>query len=286
MIRTHHLAARALAALVLAAACTALPASAAESYDSCEGRYIDSLPTTISSPGIWCLRKDLSTPLGYGAAIQVTANNVTLDCNGYKVGGLAAGPGSLASGVYASGRQNLTVRNCGIRGFYYGISIESGAGHLVEDNRMDNNLLTAIRVNADNSRVRRNAVFDTGGATGRNDATGIFGTADITDNTIAGVFTGVVPGAPTDIIATTAGQQVSRNVIRGLVPGDGGNAYGIIANANGITVDGNRIAASGPVTGMGIVGTGNVFCINNTVAYFSTAVVACRASSSNDSYYP
>jgi hypothetical protein len=281
MIRTHHLAALALAV----STCTALPASAAESYDSCEGRYIESLPASIGTPGVWCLRHDVTTAVGSGAAIQVTSNNVTLDCNGYRIGGLAAGPGSLASGVYASGRQNFTIRNCGIRGFYYGILVEGGAGHLVEDNRLDNNLLNAIRVSADNSRVRRNAVFDTGGATGRNDASAIFGSADISDNTIGGVYAVVAPGQSNGITATAFGQQVSRNTIRGLVANSGGGAaYGIIANANGITVDGNRIAAASVVNGIGIVGTGNVFCINNTVANFSSAVVSCRASTSNDSF--
>jgi len=280
MIRTHHLAALALAI----AASTALPAAAAESYDSCEGRYIESLPATISTPGVWCLRKDLATSQAYGAAIQVATNNVTLDCNGYKFGGLGAGPGSMASGVYASGRQNLTVRNCGIRGFYYGVLVEGGAGHLVEDNRLDNSLLNGIRVNADNSRVRRNAVFDTGGATGRTDATAIIGSADITDNTVSGVFAQTTPSMPVGIIATTGGQQVSRNVVRGLAPSGDGVAYGIVANAAGITVDGNRVAAAGPVNGMGIVGVPNTFCINNTVAYFTAGVVSCRASTSNDSF--
>ena len=280
MIRTHH-----LAALVLAAtACTALPATAAESFDSCDGRFIDSLPAHISTPGVWCLRHDVSTAIGAGAAINIAANNVTLDCNGFRIGGLAAGTGSLASGIYASGRQNTTVRNCGIRGFYYGVLVEGGAGHLVEDNRMDNNLLNAIRVNADNSRVRRNAAFDTGGATGRTDASAIVGTADITDNTVSGVFAEVAPSYPAGITATAAGQQVSRNVIRGLTPGAGGAAYGIIANSAGITIDGNRVSASGPVNGMGIVGVGNVFCINNTVAYFSAPIVSCRASTTNDSF--
>jgi hypothetical protein len=280
MIRPHHLASLALAA----SACTALPASAAESFDSCDGRFIDSLPATISTPGVWCLRHDVSTAIGAGAAIQVAANNVTLDCNGFRIGGLAAGTGSMASGVYASGRQNTTVRNCGIRGFYYGVLVEGGAGHLVEDNRMDNNLLNAIRVNADNSRVRRNAAFDTGGAVGRTDATAIIGSADITDNTISGVFAQATPSMPVGIIATAGGQQVSRNVIRGLTPSNDGVAYGIVANAAGITVDGNRVAAAGPVNGMGIVGVSNTFCINNTVAYFSAGVVSCRASASNDSF--
>src|SRR5262245_20959189 len=83
---------RLLAALLLSL--FVLPAVAAESYDACAG-FIDTVPTTISTQGVWCLRKDLATAVSNGAAISIEANNVTIDCNGFKLGGLAAGPGSL-----------------------------------------------------------------------------------------------------------------------------------------------------------------------------------------------
>ena len=46
------------ATLVLALAAAAPAAQAAESYDNCTG-FIDSLPATISTHGVWCLRKNL-----------------------------------------------------------------------------------------------------------------------------------------------------------------------------------------------------------------------------------
>ena len=82
-----------LACLLLAAAAAMLPpasALAAESYDNCTG-FIDSLPATVSTQGTWCLRANLSTAMASGDAIAVAANNVTLDCNDFKIGGLAAG---------------------------------------------------------------------------------------------------------------------------------------------------------------------------------------------------
>src|SRR5687768_16439274 len=122
-----------LAALVLLVAVHVAPAHAAESYDNCTG-FIETLPATISTQGTWCLKHDVSTAITSGNAITIAANNVTLDCNDFKVGGLAAGDSSAANGVYAASRLNATVRQCGVRGFSQGIWLD-GAGHLVEDNR-------------------------------------------------------------------------------------------------------------------------------------------------------
>src|SRR5690606_16801100 len=104
-------------------------------------------------------------------------------------GGLAAGNGSQADGIHASDRQNATIRRCDIRGFLHGIRLEGGAGHLVEDNRLDNNLYIGIRVTGENNLVRRNRIYDTGGATGTVPAIGISAFADVIDNTVSGLFT-------------------------------------------------------------------------------------------------
>ncbi len=166
--------------LVLMGVVFAHPVSAAQSYDGCAG-FIDSLPAVITTQGVWCLRHDLTTNISSGNAITIGTNNVTVDCNDFKLGGLAAGSASVAKGIYANARQNAAVRHCGIRGFYMGIDLESGAGHLVEDNRLDNNLYIGIDVSADNSTVRRNRVYDTGGFTGGNIAIAIFASANIVD---------------------------------------------------------------------------------------------------------
>ena len=79
----------------------ASPALAAESYDNCTG-YIESLPASISTQGTWCLRKDLATGMASGNAIEVKANNVVIDCNDFKIGGLAAGAGAGAASRPAS----------------------------------------------------------------------------------------------------------------------------------------------------------------------------------------
>src|SRR5690606_2079945 len=152
----------------------------------------DSLPAVITRQGEWCLRKDLNTAITSGNAITISANNVTVDCNNFKVGGLAGGDNSTALGILATDRQNAIVRRCNVRGFSFGIAIRGGAGHLVEDNRLDNNLFMGIEVSGDNGLIRNNRVFDTGGE--RQIAYGIVsGGADVIDNIVSGVLTASTP---------------------------------------------------------------------------------------------
>jgi len=269
----------AILALTLAATCALQPAEAAQSYDNCTG-FIESLPATITRQGTWCLRKDLSTSITSGAAITITANNATIDCNDYKIGGLGAGSASQASGISAVDRQNATIRHCNVRGFYSGIDLLGGAGHLVEDNRLDNNLRYGIHVIGDNGRVRRNAVYDTGGAAGVSTVTGIYAYADIVDNDVQGVFAETTPSWPTGIVAF--GYVASGNRVAGLVPNvtGGGYAMGITGFINKTSVVGNQVTAGTfQVQGTGI--NSAAICANNTVGGFSTAYNGCATSSGN-----
>src|SRR5688572_33166642 len=91
-------------------------AAAAESYDSCKG-VITALPATITTPGTWCLKQDLATLLASGNAITVKANDVTLDCNDFKLDGSGAGVSTKTIGIRAVDVSNVTVRHCNVRGF-------------------------------------------------------------------------------------------------------------------------------------------------------------------------
>src|SRR6266571_814513 len=81
---------------------------------------ITSLPAVITVQGIYCFTGDLATGITSGNAIDIQTNNVVLDLNGFKLGGLAAGPGTQASGIHAFDRQNLTIKNGTVRGFLTG----------------------------------------------------------------------------------------------------------------------------------------------------------------------
>lgn len=203
---------------------------------------VTSLPSVISAPGVYCLTADMSTNITTGNAILVDANNVTLDCNGYKIGGLAGGPASLAFGIRSTARSNITVRNCNVRGFRAGIAIGGSVesvGNVVEDNRLDGNQRFGIVVDGSAGVVRRNIVVDTGSVDPESTHVGIYATpiaiyvssgADVIDNTIDGVIGQDAEGSFAAGIAAGTGSSrtgsvIARNRIRGVQSGLA--AYGI-----------------------------------------------------------
>jgi parallel beta-helix repeat protein len=283
MITFRHLLA---AGLMLGSLC--LPsgnARAAQSLDTCIG-FIDTVPTTVSTPGVWCLRHDVSTSVTSGSAINIAANNVTIDCNDFKIGGLAAGAGSNTVGIAASNRLNSTVRNCSVRGFIEGVFL-SGSGHLVENNRFDQNLFIGIYVTGDNNRISDNAVYDTGGGT-VSPATsyGIFASGDVNDNTVANVFAIGNPNASTTGLRISGvGARVTNNVVRGLTFVGAGVAYGIDIYSADVTVSYNTIASAAQTSGRGIYGQdGNTTCVGNIIARFTTPFFSCLDGGGNVSH--
>ena len=215
---------------------------------------ITSLPATIGAGGVYCLVDDLSSSASTGSAITITANNVTLDSNHLKIGGLAAGDGTQASGIVASDRLNITIRNCGIRGFRMGINLngDDGGYHLVENNRLDQNTNYGIRTEGDGTTLRSNRVYDTGGSSlpGLGFAYGISAgdDADIIDNAVKGVFaTEGSDGSAFGIAANgNTGGEVSRNRVAGLVHDGSGFNLGIWANGGRPVIRDNTIATTTP----------------------------------------
>ena len=129
---------------------------------------ITALPAVITVQGIYCFKGDLTTAMTSGNAIDIQTNNVVLDLNGFKLGGLAAGLGTSAVGIHADNRQNITIKNGTVRGFFQGILLGGGGpsqGHVVEDIRADQNTLEGIQVQGAGNIVRNNQVVATGGST-------------------------------------------------------------------------------------------------------------------------
>jgi hypothetical protein len=129
---------------------------------------INVLPAVIAVQGVYCLKGNLVTGMTSGNAIDIQTNNVVLDLNGFKLGGLSAGFGTNTFGIYAINRQNITIRNGTIRGFRQAVVLlDSGAsqGHLVEGIRADQNTEVGIQVGGSGNIVRNNQVVSTGGTT-------------------------------------------------------------------------------------------------------------------------
>jgi hypothetical protein len=124
------------------------------------------VPFVIDTPGSYCLVKHLLYASDTGAAISVESDAVLLDLNGFEIAG-TGNAGTQAVGVRAADRQDIVIRNGGVRGFLKGVSIEdltgNSRGHLVRNMRASDNLLAGLWVEGWGSALRNNLVVGTGG---------------------------------------------------------------------------------------------------------------------------
>src|SRR5262245_41245669 len=134
---------------------------------------VTSLPAVITVQGVYCLTGDLSISITSGIAIEIAANNVVLDLNGHKIGGLGAGLGTTVLGIVAYSRQNVTIKNGSLRGFLVGIYLydsffyTTSQGHVIEDIRADQNTFVGFWTMGRGLIIRNNLVVATGGTTSR-----------------------------------------------------------------------------------------------------------------------
>ena len=270
--------ARPLAATSLALLLAASPARA-EVQDCME---IASLPATISTQGVYCLKHDVSTNIASGVAIDVVTNNVTIDCNGYKIGGLAAGAATRAFGIDVDGRSNVVVRGCVVRGFYTGLRFNTGSGHVAEDNRFEANTFMAIAsFSTAGDILRRNHVVDTGGnlpvaVYPAGVAIGIAAQATdgllVDDNNVTNTF--ATSGADTFAygIAVYDGTGVIRdNAVQNVLSSPGRYGYGILTSGTSVVRDNSLIGAGG--TGYGVYAFSDSYCADNHVIGFITSSI-------------
>jgi len=213
---------------------------------------ITTLPYVITVQGIYCFTGNLATSMATGRAIDIQTNNVTIDLNGWKLGGLAAGAGTLTQGISAFQRKNITIRNGIIRGFFYGIRLDDNSpyttsqGHLIEDIRADQNTWTGIEVRGRGNTVRRNQVVDTGGSTERSWVYGIQLRGPggrVLNNDISGTAATASSPARGLYFSSADGAVVEGNRIDDV--SSGGNTYGVFINSsNDVLVRGNSIISA------------------------------------------
>ncbi|HEY0502531.1 MAG TPA: right-handed parallel beta-helix repeat-containing protein [Lysobacter sp.] len=278
--------------LLLLAAIPAGHLRAAESYDNCVGT-IETLPATIGSQGVWCLKADKSTAISSGAAITIAVPNVTLDCNGFKLGGLAAGAGTYTIGIYAGDKANITIRNCSVRGFHTGAQLVGSSGHLVEDNRFDSNTVVGVAVTADNYVIRNNMITQTGLSTIASTAHGILaaGSAAVIDDNLV---SGVAGNFNLYSFALGAGVQVSahqsvlrNNHVTGIYSATDTTVYGIgSAGADNKLLDntvGGLNSPTGTRRGLDCTGDTSAVAVRNVISSASPAyeVYACTDGGGN-----
>jgi len=116
------------------------------------GTPITELPFTIDRCGRFYLTKCLRGVAGQDG-VTVSADDVTLDLNGFSLVGVA---GSLSGIVVAGPAENLTVRNGTVRGWgLHGVDSTSAADVLVERVRASGNGGSGIECGGERSTVRR-----------------------------------------------------------------------------------------------------------------------------------
>jgi hypothetical protein len=226
-------------------------------------RFIDVVPATITRPGHYCLRRSHYTSQQTGALIIIRSNDVWLDLNNFVLDNTAAGPGVAGEGIYSAGHRNITIRNGSLRGFAFGIDLETigtGSNYTVEDMRLENNTTAAIFMpqylgTGGGHVVRRNVIRDTGGSTdpAAGPAWGLVlgGGGHVSDNEIINVFgaTGGGQGIGIELregTAVVAGNRISRadagigcdfpeKYLRDNVVVVGGTPYGALCTKVGAT---------------------------------------------------
>ena len=266
---------------------------ATPSNDNCTG-FITSLPATISTPGTWCMTQNLGMATNNAYAITVSSDHVTIDCNDFSLDGSSVGLATGSIGIYSYNVSHTIVRHCGIRGFFYGVLLDTVNRSVVEDNHLDANTYIGIALFGNELVARGNLVTHTGGTSGgailSNAPAIAIRTSDgadveILDNTVDGVRA-TVGGGGTGIgisAVNAPGAYIAGNRVRN-VAGDGaGLTKGISTyNDNGerAMVRDNDVSSS--------VGTG-LFCANanariknNVVGGFTTLVENCGDAGGND----
>ncbi len=88
--------------LSMAAAAVIFTTSARAEVTDCQ--EILSVPVVITTQGVHCFKSDKASSATSGNMIDIQTNNVTIDLNGFKLGGSAAGAGTFATGIIAFDR--------------------------------------------------------------------------------------------------------------------------------------------------------------------------------------
>jgi len=270
---------RMVLSIVLLASFTLVPAKA--EVTACTA--ITSLPAVITTPGIHCLKHNLSFPAATGRAIDIRSSPVTLDLNGFWINSLA-GASTAAIGIAGTNRKDITIRNGTVRGFFIGVQIDGAAatGGIIEDMRLDTNRYNNINIeNANGVVIRNNTIQNTAPSTS---AMGIhLGSAKnikIHDNVITGMSGGCCGNGI--YVYTSDLVEIFNNSVLNTTASPNANALFISGSTN-VTAMGNRLlngATAGDV-GINVFGGPGINCINNVIARYTTPISNCSLSSGN-----
>lgn len=215
-------------------------------------KVIKSVPTVISKQGIYCLKRNFTTKITSGHAIEIKANNVTIDLNGFKLSG-KNGNLTSANGVYALQRREITLRNGTINGFRNAVYLRdytphtTSKNHLIENLRVQNSTVSGLQVFGKGSVIRGNQIV----SIGRSGTCGAFGiniagpSTRVLGNDVSEARSGSCVAAGIHLTYADGG-MVRDNRVNGVSSGNATGSYGILVeNGEGIIVRGNDISNPG-----------------------------------------
>ncbi len=254
------------------------------------------VPVIITVQGVYCFKSHIATSTS-ATAIEIQTNNVTIDFNHFKLGGLAA-RGANGYGVYAENRKNITLRNANIRGFAIGVAFvdtsstgvdKLSGGHIIENSRFDSNRFTGIDISGAGNSVRGNKIINTGGATNYSSATGILTRGpgvEIIDNHVHNTFSSTSYAAGIRLLSYSHAAQVLHNRVsesRSTV----GDTYGIYHESGGnVLIQDNQIVNTS-VTGTTAINSryaAQCLAVNNTLMKFTTPIDTCTDGGGNTTF--
>lgn len=106
------------------------PGMPSEPVIRADTQSIPNLPFTIHDSGSYCLTANLTHLDPLTNAIEVDANNVTIDLCGYSITGPTIAHNEMCSGIYMNGRKNVEIRNGTITNFPNNGIFEANSGVL------------------------------------------------------------------------------------------------------------------------------------------------------------
>jgi parallel beta-helix repeat protein len=126
---------------------------------------------TLSTPGeTYVLTQDIQNSY-YTTCLTIGADSITLDCEGHSVTGVNMGYGTYGISVLG-GKSGVTVKNCNVSKFDYGIAMRSASGIASSNNALISNV-------ANNNRI---------GIVVKNISSSIFVSNTVNDNSNEGMF--------------------------------------------------------------------------------------------------
>jgi len=214
-----------------------------------------SVPLTISQSGSYYLDENMTHTNRDTNAIEVNADNVTIDLRGHSLIGPSSTSGT-SNGIHMNGRRNVEIRNGTVTRFgRNGIYEENGdfaVGHRVISVRVVSNGGSGIALNGDNHTVKDCTVSLNGIAQGIWWAGISCGRAcSVTGNTVSYNGGAIVHALGVDGISTDAGCTIADNTV-GFNEGSG------IWPFHGCMVTGNISYSNGGPGGIYVAGEGSL----------------------------